>query len=459
MAEKGTISIPELRAAVTGKVFGPDDAEYDPARTPYYGGLDWRPAVIVQVADADDVARVIALARDTGLPLAVRNGGHSVHSGCDDGILLDLSGMKDLQVDVGGRTAWAEAGLTAGEFSTAVAAHGLATGFGDSAMVGIGGATLGGGIGYLVRKHGLTIDQLLAAELVTADGSLLRVDEDHEPDLFWAIRGGGGNFGVVTRLRFRLHEVGTVLGGLLVLPATPEAIVAFVEQARLAPEELSTIVNIMTAPPMPFLPEEHHGKTVMMAMLVYVGVDEAAERTIASFRAIAEPIVDMVAPVPYPDVLEPDEPGFHPLAASRNLFVDDVDLDRATSMLERIDASTAWVSAVQLRVLGGAMARVPVDATAFAHRGRGVMVNLAALYENPDETDRHQEWVSDFLLAMQQGVELGVYTNFLAEDSAARIREAYPGATWDRLTAVKRRYDPTNLFRANNNIPPAGDDG
>ena len=249
------LSIPELRAAFKGQVIAPGDAAYDEARTVFYGGIDRHPAVIIRVVDADEVARVISLARESGLELAIRSGGHSTAGHCvsEGGIVLDLSNMRDLQIDIEGRTAWAETGLTAGEFTSAVGEHGLAVGFGDTGSVGIGGITLGGGVGYLVRKYGLTIDSLLAAEVVTADGQLLHVDADHHPDLFWAIRGGGGNFGVATRFQFRLHEVDSVVGGMLILPATADVIAGFIAAAEAAPDELSTIANVMTAPPMPML--------------------------------------------------------------------------------------------------------------------------------------------------------------------------------------------------------------
>ncbi len=274
------LSIEELRDAFNGRVIAPGDADYDDARSVFYGGADRRPAVIIRVADAAEVARVISFARESGLELAVRGGGHSNarHGVTEGGIVLDLSHMRALEIDVDRRTAWAEPGLTAAEYTNAAAAHGLATGFGDTGSVGIGGLTLGGGVGYLVRKYGLTIDDLLAADIVTAGGQLLHVNEDSHPDLFWAIRGGGGNFGVVTRFQFRLHEVNSVYGGLLILPATPDVIAGFIEQAEAAPDELSTIANVMMAPPMPFLPKEVHGKLVMMAMLVYAGDVAAGEQ-------------------------------------------------------------------------------------------------------------------------------------------------------------------------------------
>ena len=455
LASAGT-SIPQLRAALNGRVITPEDGEYDQARTIFYGGFDRRPALIVRPADWDDVSRVVLLARDAGLELAVRSGGHSLagHGVSQGGIVLDLSAMKALQIDAGRRTAWAQTGLTAGEYTTAAAAHGLATGFGDTGTVGIGGITLGGGVGYLVRKHGLTIDNLLAAEVVTADGRLLRADAETHPDLFWAIRGGGGNFGVATRFQFRLHELETIVGGMLMLPATPEVIEGFIVEAEAAPDELSAIANIMPAPPMPFVPEEDHGRLVVMAMLVYAGGVEAGERAVAPFRALATPIADMVKPMRYPEIYPPEEGGFHPVAVAHTMFIDTVDRRTAETIVDHLQASTAQMAVTQLRVLGGEVARVPVEATAFAHRRRRVLANVAALYQNPDEAAVHEAWASGFAAALQQG-GAGVYVNFLGNEGEARVREAYPGATWDRLRAIKARYDPTNLFRLNQNIPPA----
>src|SRR5215218_780758 len=441
---------------VRGQLIRPQDDGYDEARTVFYGGFDCHPALIVRVADPTDVSHVITLARERGLELAIKSGGHSLagHSVSEGGIVLDLSEMKNLEIDTEGRTAWAETGLTAGEYSAAVAAHGLATGFGDTGSVGIGGVTLGGGVGYLVRKHGLTIDDVLAAEIVTADGELLRVDAERHPDLFWAIRGGGGNFGVATRFQFRLHEVDTIVGGMLVLPATPDVIHSFVAEADAAPEELSTIANVMTAPPMPFLPAEVHGQLVVMAMLAYAGEVEAGERAIAPFRALATPIVDMVKPMGYPEIYPPEEDDYHPVASGRTMFVDAIDGPVAQTIVENLQASTAQMAVAQIRVLGGAMARVPAEATAFAHRSSRIMVNVAAFYEGTEERAAREAWVTDFAAALRQG-DGGVYVNFLGDEGEGRVREAYPGSTWERLAAIKGRYDPTNLFRLNQNIPPA----
>jgi FAD/FMN-containing dehydrogenase len=266
--------------------------------------------------------------------------------------------MKALGIDAGQRTAWAETGLTAGEYTHAAHAYGLATGFGDTGSVGIGGLTLGGGVGYLVRKYGLTIDDLLAAEIVTADGDLLRADAEAHHDLFWAIRGGGGNFGVATRFKFRLHEVSTVIGGMLFLPATPEVIAGFLAEAEAAPDELSTIANLMIAPPMPFLPAEVHGKPVLMGMLVYAGNTEAGERAVAPFRTLAVPYADMVQPMSYPEIYQAEE-DYHPVGAARTMYIDSFDRSVAETILDYLTASKASMAVTQLRVLGGAMGGYP----------------------------------------------------------------------------------------------------
>lgn len=450
------LAIRRLRETFKDRVIAPGDPDYDAARTVFAGGIDRHPAAIVRVADASDVARVIALARETGLELAVRSGGHSAlgHSVSEGGIVLDLADLRALEIDAPGRTAWAQTGLTAAHYTNATAVHDLTTGFGDTGSVGIGGLTLGGGIGFLVRKHGLTIDSLLAADVVTADGQTLRVDAEHHPDLFWAIRGGGGNFGVATRFLFRLHEVGTVYGGMLILPATPEVVAGFIAAADAAPEEISTIANVMTAPPMPFVPEEAFGRLILMAILVYAGPPEAGERAVAPLRALANPIADLLRPMRYPEIYMPEDPTYHPVAVARTLFMDRVDLPMAEEILSRLEASDAPMRVAQLRVLGGAMARVPVEATAFAHRRSRIMVNLAAFYETPEERARREAWIDGFSAALRQE-DRGVYVNFIGDESEASLHAAYPPATWERLQAIKARYDPTNLFHLNYNIPPA----
>jgi FAD/FMN-containing dehydrogenase len=435
-----------------GTVLTPQDTAYDNARTVFAAHLDRRPALIARVAGPDDIARVIAYARETGSALAVRGGGHSPagHGVCDDGVVIDLTDLRSFDLDVAERTAWAGAGLSAGAYTVAAGRHGLATGFGDTGSVGIGGITLAGGIGFLVRKHGLTVDNLLAAEIVTADGRLRRVDERTEPDLFWALRGGGGNFGVVTRLKYRLHPVDKVVGGLLVLPATPEVIAGFVAQAQAAPDALTTIANVLLAPPVPFVPEALHGSPVVMARIVYAGEERAAERALAPFRALADPVADLLRPMAYAEMF-PEEQRSGLAVVSRTTFARGVS---PTAILDRIGESSAALAACEIRVLGGAMAHVRADATAFAHRQSPIMLNVAAMY-HPSSADHaeHEAWVRGLSGALDDGTP-GAYAGLLADEGEERVRAAYPDATWRRLAAVKAAYDPENVFRLNQNIPP-----
>ena len=457
-----TETIPQLRLqSIKGSVIRPGDPEYDKARTVVRGGIDKHPALIVRVADAEDVARVIALAGESGLELAVRSGGHSSagHSVTEGGIVLDLSAMKRIEIDVAGRTAWAETGLTAVEVTKALSAHGLAVGFGDTGSVGIGGITLGGGIGLLTRKFGMTIDSLLAADIVTADGQLVRTDANQHPELFWAIRGGGGNFGVATRFKYRLREVPQVLGWMLIQPATAETIAAFIAEAEKAPDELTTIANVMPCPPMPVVAEEHYGKLVNFAMVVYAGDTAAGQRALAPIRAIVPAITDQLKPIALPDIYPPEEGEYHPLAAGKNMFFDRVDRTVAKTIIDRTEEHVRSVkplmAGAQLRVLGGAMARVPADATAYAHRSSRIMVNLFSVYGTPEEAPVNEAWIAKIGPELQQG-DKGAYVNFLDDEGVERVHAAYPGKTWDRLVSIKRRYDPTNLFRLNQNIPPGG---
>ena len=473
-------SISKLRSEVDGTVLEPADNGYDRARTIVMGGIDRRPAAIVQVANVEDVKRVLAVARDTGAELAIRSGGHSGagHGTTEGGIVIDLRNLRSIEIDAEAKTAWAETGLTAGDVTKAAAEHGLAVGFGDTASVGIGGITTGGGIGYLVRKHGLTIDNVLAADVVTADGALVRADAKTNPDLFWAIRGGGGTFGVVTRFQYRLADLPEVVGGMLFLPVNAEIIERFVTLADEAPEELSTIANVMPCPPMPMIDEAWHGRLVVFGLMCFAGGSAAGEAAFRPFRELSklagmdQPVADLVRPMTYPEMYpelaggadgDPHADGgeaeeYHPLAVSRNLLIDRVDRAVADVMMDRLERLDAPMRVAQIRVMGGAMGRVPWDATAFAHRAYKVMVNVAAFYT--DEADRleKQSWMEEFSAAIQQAAGATsscAYVNFVNDEGRERVRDIYPAATYDRLAEVKRRYDPTNLFRLNHNVPPA----
>ena len=447
--------VSKLREVLDGEVITPDDDSYDEARHVFYG-IDRRPAVITRPTDVDEVAYVVSVARDSGMDLALRSGGHSLagYGSSNGGITLDLSAMKTIHVDSDHRIARVQTGLTAGEITATLGEHALAVGFGDTGSVGIGGITLGGGVGFLSRKFGLTIDSLLSAELVTADGNVLEVDAENHPDLFWAIRGGGGNFGVATSFQFRLHEVDQIIGGMLILPATPDTVAGFVELAHSAPDELSTIANVMKAPPMPFLPEEVHGQVILFGLLVYSGDPETGESVVAPFRELATPLLDKVEPGRYSGIYEEEEEGPPPgVFAVRNLFVDDIDRAAAETIIDQVTSSTAAMAVTQIRVLGGAISRVPDDATAYAHRRQPIMLNIASMFQQPDEAAGHQAWVSGLATAL--GDKGTAYVNFIGDEGNERVRQAYPGQTWDRLREVKHRYDPTNLFRVNQNIPPA----
>ena len=446
-----------LALRMKGRIVTASDSDYDALRAVALGNWSHQPLFIARVRDAADVADVVDFARRNDLEIAIRSGGHSVcgHSGSAGGVVIDLRELNGIDIDTEAMTVWAGSGLNAGEVSAALDEHKVVVGFGDSAGVGIGGLTVGGGLGYMARKHGLTIDALLAAEIVTAAGDILVVDENNHPDLFWAIRGGGGNFGVVTRFQYRLNPLPEFTGGPLVLPATPEVVTGFVTAARAAPEELTTILIAMPCPPMPFLPPELYGKTVLMGMMAYAGPAAAAAVALAPFRALATPYADLVRPGPYSMMYLPEEPGMTPAVSVRAQFVDDVDLKQAADMLERIGNCPAPMRMAQIRVLGGAAARVPTEATAYAHRSAPILFAYLAMDGGAEAAARNDRWAAEGIAALGRDATAGTYVNFQAEQGADSLGKVYPEATLNRLRDIKRRYDPANLFRLNQNIPPA----
>ena len=450
------LDLESLAGCISGRLILPGDDEYEAARHVHQTAVDARPLAIVRAADARDVAFTVLFARDNDLDLAVRGGGHSLagHGTVDGGIVLDLADMRGLHIDPDARLAWAQPGLTAGEFTEAAAAHGLATPFGDTGSVGIAGLTLGGGIGWLVRKHGLTIDALVGVEIVTADGRQLVANEQDHPDLFWAVRGGGGNFGVVTRFQYRLHPVGMILGGAVLLPPTADVLRGLVAAAAAAPRDLSTISFLVNAaPPLPFLAPEHHFKPALIVMFVYDGDPEAGQAAIAPIRSLATPLGELAAPMPYPGIYQFTAQGAAPSASTmRSGFFDGIDDETAETIVrEMATAPGAGMDFTQIRVLGGAMADVPVDATAFAHRTANVAITLHAAHG--DDRTVADAWINRYFGALAPKAN-GVYSNFLDDEGEARVRDAYPVATYQRLADVKRRYDPSNLFRRNQNIRP-----
>ena len=450
--------IESLRGQLRGRLVTPDDADYDELRR-LTEPIDARPPMIARVADTADVVTVVNFARQNGLELAVRSGGHGAAglATTADGVVIDLREMRAVEIDSNARTAWVQAGATAAEVTSAAGERGLVLGFGDTGSVGVGGITLGGGIGYLSRKFGMTIDSLLHVELVTAAGEARRVDAKSDPDLFWALRGGGGNFGVATAFCYALQPLPQVVGGMLLLPATPRSIVDFIRLAEAAPDELTTIANVMNCPPMPFVPQAVVGTPVIMALICYAGGPDKAEPVLAPFRQISEPIADMLRPIAYAEMFPPEqhaEGDAQPAASSRTMFMREFGEPEASTLLERMAAVDAPMRGAQLRVLGGAIARVAADATAYAHRAAPIMANLFCFYTSAEQRPDREEWVTDLMAAFDQG-ERGAYVNFVGDEGEGRIHAAYPDATWARLREVKRRVDPDNVFHRNQNVAPA----
>jgi FAD/FMN-containing dehydrogenase len=378
------------------------------------------------------------------------------HGTADGALILDLSAMRDVEIDAIGRTAWADAGILAGEYTAASHALGLVTPFGDTARVGVAGITLGGGVGWLVRKHGMTIDSLLAVEIVTADGRRRLASAVEEPDLFWAVRGAGANFGVVTRLQFRLHPLGDVLAGDILLPATRDVLRSLVPVLLAAPDELTAMPLMMTAPPDPEVPEEYHGRLVVKLSVAWSGAPDAGERALAPLRALGAPINDTVAWQPYPALFTPVDRDAEPKwgVSSRSLFLDDLD-DATIEVIERrLTEADAPDAIVQLRVLGGAMARVSGDATAFGWRDRPALLWLITPYEDVGQAATNESWTAAFHAELAaEGA--ATYLNFMGAEDADAVHGAYPAPTYARLRELKRRYDPANVFRFNHNIRPA----
>jgi FAD/FMN-containing dehydrogenase len=445
----------DLDASIHGRVIRPGDPDFDAARRGHNLAIDAHPALIVRAADADDVAAAVRFAVASNLEIAVRSGGHSIagHSTGDGVLVIDLSAMKRLDIDLKRRTVCAEAGLTAGELTHALAAHGLAIPFGDNAAVGIGGLTLGGGLGWLARKHGLTIDQLIEVELVTAAGTVLTASATDDPDLFWAVRGGGGNVGVATRFTYQAVSVDAVVGGALWLPATADALLAILDAAEAAPDDLTLIVDTLGAPPVPGMPEAWISRPVIRLAGVFDGPIDAGVPAWAPFRALTTPLVDDVGPMLFPAIYRLNEPAAVPVPHTlRSALLSRFDRAAADAAIAALHAPGRPEAIFELRVLGGALGRVPAEATAFAHRAAPLLVVIITFFgDDPAADIAWTEGLFDPLRPMSAGA----YANFLGDEGETRIREAYPQATYDRLAAVKTRLDPANVFHRNQNIRPA----
>ena len=450
----------ELGEAFRGQLVQPADSSYDEHRKVWNGSIDRSPALIARCAGVADVIAAVGFARNTELPLAVRSGGHSFPglSVCDGGVVIDLGPMKGIRVDPEARTARAQAGVLWGELDRETQAFGLATTGGIVTHTGVAGLTLGGGIGWLQRKHGLTIDQLLSVDLVTADGDLVKASSSENPDLFWGLRGGGGNFGIVTEFEFRLHSVGPVVfAGPIFWPIekAPALLRFYRGWSAEAPDELMTIVVQRKAPSLPFVPPELHGKPVVSVACCYAGPVEEGEAVVRPLKEFAAPVLDLCEPKPYVDhqamfdASFPHDRWYYMRACDVVELSDeviDIAVDHAREIRSPLTAFPIWQ-------LGGAVARVADDETAFNGRGAGHTFNITGMTATADGFDGERDWVRNFWSALEPH-HTSVYVNFLMDEGQERVREAYGSDKYDRLQALKRKYDPGNLFRLNQNIPP-----
>jgi FAD/FMN-containing dehydrogenase len=451
-----------LRAGLRGELSLPGDPGYDEARTIWNAMIDKRPAAVVRAAGASDVIQAVRLAAQHGLLLSVRGGGHNIagNAVCDGGLMLDLSRMGSVRVDPKARTARVEPGARLADLDKETQAFGLATPVGINSTTGVAGLTLGGGFGWLSRKHGLTVDNLLSADVVTATGELVRASESEHPDLFWAIRGGGGNFGVVTSFELRLHPVGPqVIAGLIVHPfaAAKEVLHEYRRLVAKAPDELCCWAVMRKAPPLPFLPPEVHGTEVLVLALCHAGDPVAGEKAVAPFKAIGKPIADVVGPAPYAAWQMAFDPLLTP--GERNYWKSHDFAELADGLVDALLNAVRRLPSPQCEIfvahLGGAINRVPAEATAYPHRNVDFVVNVHTRWSSPSEDAACVGWARELYDAAAPFATGGVYVNFMPDDEAQRVRSGAYGPNYDRLAKIKAKYDPKNLFRMNQNVVPA----
>jgi FAD/FMN-containing dehydrogenase len=461
MTQAQAQALDTLAGRVSGAVIRTGGEEYEQARKVYNGMIDAHPAAIVRCVDADDVAAVVRSAAESGVTLAVRGGGHSVPGfGTADGaVVADLSPMQSVQIDDGARTATAGGGVTWGRFNDTAAEHGLATTGGIIGTTGIAGLTLGGGIGYLARAHGLSCDNLLSAHVVTADGSQVTASAEENPDLFWALRGGGGNFGVVTQFSYRMHPIpANVLVGLMFfeLADGPAVFRFFDDMIEDAPREYGGYPAMHLAPPLPFIPEDRINQPFAVVISSWTGDPEDGERFFDRFRQVARPAAEMVAPMPYPALNTLFDPLLPPGLQHywKAAFATDLSDEAIAAHIEHGARMPAFTSAMHAYAINGAVHDVAADATAFGHREARYAVNIAGMWSDPADNERSIQWVRDYYAAIAPYAQPGGYTNFASGDDQGKAAENY-GANYRRLTELKRRYDPDNLFHLNQNIAPS----
>jgi len=452
--------IDQLREDVRGEVIAPNDDSYDDARRVYNAMIDRRPAVVVRPANTTDVMTAVRCAGENDLPVAVRGGSHSVpgFGTADDAVVIDLSSRRGVRVDPGTQSARAEGGATWGDFDAAAHPFGLATTGGIISTTGVGGLTLGGGIGYLARGFGLSCDNLLSADVVTGDGSFHQASEKDDAELYWAIRGGGGNFGVVTSMEFRVHPVDQIYGGPMFfeLEDAKEILKWFREFIVDAPEQFGGFPAFQIAPPLPFIPEERHGEPLCAVVSCWAGPLDQGADVLASVRDVATPVAEMVGPMPYPalnsafDALVP--PGLQHYWKAN--FVQELTDEAIEAHLVHGPKLPVVNSTVHIYPINGAVHQVQSDATAFAYRDANFATVIAGMWPDPADNEQNTQWVRDYYDATAPLSEEGGYVNFMADDDQGRVQSNYKG-NYDRLAQLKRVYDPGNLFRFNQNIQPA----
>lgn len=453
-------ALDELRSALAGCVLEPGDDDYDDARTVFNAMIDRRPAVIAQCATVDDVATAVRFGREHELPVAVRSGGHSVagNSVCDGGIVIDVRPLKVITVDAEARVARVGGGCTWGEFDRVAQQYGLATTGGRVSTTGVAGLTLGGGSGWLERKHGLACDNLVAVELVTAGGELVRASEKESSELFWALHGGGGNFGIATAFEFLLHPVGpTVLAGLLLYPASCGAeVIASCRDVMLgAPDELGAFFGYVTGPPEPEVPAHLHGRLIVLIAVCWAGPIEEGEEVLRPLREHGHLAADLVGPIAYADFqcAIDDPPGYRNYWTAD--YVDELSDEALAVFVEQSERMALGPSQSAIVPWGGAVARVPEDATPLSKRDAAFVVHPFGLWADPADDRRCIDWARSLSADMKRFSSGGVYLNFIGDEGQDRVRAAFGPEKYERLAAVKRRYDPDNQFRGNQNIVPS----
>ncbi len=453
-------TIEGLKTQVKGHVVLPENVNYDEVREIWNGMIDRRPAVIVQCADADDVIRTISFARENGQEISIRGAGHNIagNAVCDNGVMIDLSTMTNVRVDAEKRRAYVQPGATLGDFDKAAQAQGLATPVGINSTTGISGLTLGGGFGWLTRKYGMTVDNLVSGEVVTAGGNKLRASENENPDLFWAIRGGGGNFGVITEFEFELHPVGPeILAGLIVFPLSQaqQVLTKYREYVKSIPEELNLWVVLRQAPPLPFLPENVHGKEVVVLPVFYAGDIAEGEKLIKPLRSFGDAYGENIGVKPYVEWQQAFDPlltrGARNYWKTHNLTeLSDKALDTFIEFADKLPTSQCDIF---IALIAGAPNRIPPDAMAYFHRDAKFVLSVHARWDDAEQDEMCIAWAREFFQASAPYASAGAYVNFMTEEEGDRVALVY-GSNYERLVQLKNQYDPKNIFHLNQNIKP-----